>query len=411
LFPHDLAREALVADLRWRNPAWYEELHRRARSYYAARLQGARPEEQQRTLVDYVFLHRDNPVTRPYFQLLHAPGTSGERPVRTSAAPEVPQEQDGPEIVRLVMRHEGPESARIAERWFARQRQGTLVFRGGSELAGFMTMVALNHVTPEDREADPAVRAALAYLERAAPLRPGEVATLFRFWMARDTYQAVSSIQMLVFVNAARHYLMTPGLAFSFFPCADPDFWAPMFAYTDFARIPEADFEVGGRRYGAFGHDWRVVPPIAWLDLLGEREMGATVQQAPAPAAELLVLSESAFRAAVQHALRHYTRPAALEASPLIRSRFVLERTGSTASAAEQTVALRELIDQAVESLTRHPRDARLYRALHHTYRQPAATQEQAAELLGLPFSTYRRHLKAGIARVAELLWRAEIQG
>ncbi len=31
LFPHDLAREALVADLRWRHPDWYQELHRRAR--------------------------------------------------------------------------------------------------------------------------------------------------------------------------------------------------------------------------------------------------------------------------------------------------------------------------------------------------------------------------------------------
>ena len=34
LFPHDLVREALAADLRWRNPDWYAELHRRARSYY-----------------------------------------------------------------------------------------------------------------------------------------------------------------------------------------------------------------------------------------------------------------------------------------------------------------------------------------------------------------------------------------
>jgi hypothetical protein len=273
-----------------------------------------------------------------------------------------------------------------------------------------MAMVALQQVSPEDREADPAVRSVLAYLERAAPLRPGEVATLFRFWMARDTYQAVSNIQWLVFITASRHYLTTPGLAYSFFPCADPDFWAPMFAYTDLARIPEADFEVGGRRYGVFGHDWRVVPPIAWLDLLGEREMGAPVEPAPVAVPEALVLSESAFLTAVQDALRHHSRPAALEASPLIRARLVLERTGSKASAAERAATLRELIDQAVDALQQHPRDARLYRALHHTYRQPAATQEQAAELLGLPFSTYRRHLKAGVARVGAQLWRAEVQ-
>ena len=31
LFPHNLAREALVTDLRWRHPDWYQELHHRAR--------------------------------------------------------------------------------------------------------------------------------------------------------------------------------------------------------------------------------------------------------------------------------------------------------------------------------------------------------------------------------------------
>jgi hypothetical protein len=34
-----------------------------------------------------------------------------------------------------------------------------------------------------------------------------------------------------------------------------------------------------------------------------------------------------------------------------------------------------------------------------------------AAERLDLPFSTYRRHLKTGIARVTELLWQHEVSG
>ncbi len=410
LFPHDLAREALATDLRWRNPPWHEELHRRARAYYYARLQGARAGEQQRILVDYIFLHRDNPIIRPYFRQLQAPASAAERVARTSVVPEPANERDGPEIIELVAHHEGAESARLAQHWFARQRHGMVVFRSGSELAGFMALVALHQTTSEDREADPAVRAALEYLERTAPIRTREAATLFRFWMARDTYQAVSPIQGLIFVNTVRHYLTTPGLAFTFLPCSDPDLWAPALTYADLARIPEADFEMGGRRYGVYGHDWRVVPPMAWLDLLGEREMGAAIQQAPQPTTEVLVLSESAFFAAVQDGLRSLARPAVLEASPLLRSRLVLERAGSKASPRERASALRELIDRAIESLQHHPRDAKLYRALHHTYRQPAATQEQAAELLGLPFSTYRRHLTAGAARVAEMLWRAEVQ-
>jgi hypothetical protein len=32
-----------------------------------------------------------------------------------------------------------------------------------------------------------------------------------------------------------------------------------------------ADFEIGGRRYGVFAHDWRVEPAEQWLRLKAER--------------------------------------------------------------------------------------------------------------------------------------------
>ncbi len=68
LFPHDVAREALAADLRCRNPDWYAELHHRARNYYVARLKQRHGQEQQRVLFDYVFLHRDNAMIRPFLE-------------------------------------------------------------------------------------------------------------------------------------------------------------------------------------------------------------------------------------------------------------------------------------------------------------------------------------------------------
>jgi len=53
--------------------------------------------------------------------------------------------------------------------------------------------------------------------------------------------------------------------------------------------------------------------------------------------------------------------------------------------------------------------DAKLYRALYHTYLRPRPRKSRRAELLDLPFSTFRRHLKAGIIRVAESLWQKEL--
>ena len=77
----------------------------------------------------------------------------------------------------------------------------------------------------------------------------------------------------------------------------------------------------------------------------------------------------------------------------------------------ERTEILKSKIAEAAEGLRLHPRDEKLFRALDQTYLHPAATQEAAAELLDLPFSTYRRHLTSGIQRLTEILWRQEIGG
>jgi hypothetical protein len=403
LFPHDVAREALVADLRWRNPDWYAELHHRARNYYAARLKQTRGQDQQRVLFDYIYLHRDNTMIRPFLEWQEA-GTT---------APEAMREEDKPALEAMVEEHEGPESARLAAHWLERQAEGVVIFRDLEQRpAGFVMKLALHETTAEDRGVDPAVQAAWRYLERHAPLRPGEKATLFRFWMARETYQVVSAMQSLIFGNVAQHYLTTPGLAFSFFPTADPDFWASMFAYINLPRLQEADFEVGGRRYGVYAFDWRVTPPMAWLDLLAEREVAAEpLAVSPTETTPLVVLGESDFAEAVRDALRNFHRSEELRANPLLRSRMVVERAGTDADDSAGIGALRDLLEEAADSLRASPREAKLYRALHRTCLDPAPSQERAAELLGLPFSTYRRHLKGGISRVVEILWQREIGG
>jgi hypothetical protein len=96
-----------------------------------------------------------------------------------------------------------------------------------------------------------------------------------------------------------------------------------------------------------------------------------------------------------------------LRANPLLRSRVVVERAGTDDGAG--IASLRDLLKETSESLQASPREAKYYRALHRTYLDPAPNQERAAELLGLPFSTYRRHLRAGISKVAEILWQEEI--
>jgi hypothetical protein len=149
--------------------------------------------------------------------------------------------------------------------------------------------------------------------------------------------------------------------------------------------------------HGLPAFDWRAVPVRARLDRLlspGPRE--DPVEH------ELAVLTREEFTDAVRKALRHLSRQGDLAANPLTRSRLLAGR-------ADPAHALRELLEDGIRDLGRDPRAGKPHRALDVTYLRGAPTQEAAAERLGLSFSTYRRHLIAGIDRLCADLWRREV--
>ena len=401
LFPHDLAREVLDADLRWRNPESYLELHRGVRRFIVAHLQQAHGLERQRAFFDLLYLHRNNPIMRAVFDW-ETLGTAHTEPATA---------RDREAVLAMVGRHEGAASARIAEHWWRRQPEAFTAFRGpAGELVGFIAGLALHRAGPADLEADPAAAAARRFADRHGPARPGEELVSYRFWMGADAYQGPGPARNLLAATTALEGLTNPRLAWYFLTFADPEAWHPVMTYLNHPRAGEAEFEVGGRRYGVYAHDWRAEPPLAWLDRMGERELLTDQRvdlleaELPAP---LLVLSEPEFQAAVRQALRDFTRPTALATNPLLLSRLVTQAAGGEPSPA----VLQRLLREAADTLRANPKDERLYRALSATFLQPAATQELAAERLGLPFSTYRYHLAGGIRRVTERLWDRELYG
>lgn len=409
IFPHDLVRDAMSADLRWRNPDWYAELHKRARTYYMERLHQTQGSNQRRILQDFVYLHRDNFLLRPFFDEFF------EEQDGNALWIDRLQPADIPGLLTIVRQHEGEESARLIEQWLTLQPQGVTIVRDGQrQVQGFLLMVSLEAAPPAALAADPATHKAWEYLQRHAPLRPGESAIFYRSWMASESYQEISAVQARIFLICLQYYLTTPGLAFTFFACVDPDFWEPIFTYGNLLRLRAVDFNIGGQLYGVYGHDWRVTPPPVWLDLMAEREIAADAGHEPprppvAAQQPLLVLSEPDFANAVREALRTYTRATELQTNPLLRSRLVVEHVRESANAAERVVVLQKLLKEAAERLQASPRQNKLYRALYHTYIKPAATQELAAELIDVPFSSYRRHLKAGLDAVIEDLWQHEL--
>jgi len=84
---------------------------------------------------------------------------------------------------------------------------------------------------------------------------------------------------------------------------------------------------------------------------------------------------------------------------------------GAGGNSTGDAARLQALLREALETLNAAPKDEKFARALLYTFFQPAATQESAAERLGLPFSTYRYHLARGEDRIVEWLWSLELSG
>lgn len=403
LAPHDLARTALRANLRWRNPDRFDELHGAARRLFITCLRETDdPARQQGHLADYAYLYQDNPVAGPLIAQLRTLGPEGPR----SMEPMREGEQEAVEA--LIKKHEGEKAAQAAAYWIERQPEGVEVARDASgAVAGVLVRLLLAEVRDEARRADPVAGGIAAALEEM-PLRGAEQALVFRFWMAAEKYQGLSVVQSAIFARTVWHYLTTPRLAVSLLYCAVPHAWAPILAFAGLRPLPAADVELGGTRFEAFAHDWRREPIETWLATLADRSAASEPQPGAEDQPETpAVLSREAFEEAVKDVLRDFTRPHRLEESPLLQTRALRTWAGK-APVVEDVTTLVEAVARRMEG---DPKEGGYFRAVEATYLTPAPSQHRAAEQLGVPFSTYRRHLRRGVDFVVDTLWAMEVDG
>ncbi|MEZ4698226.1 MAG: ATP-binding protein [Rhodothermales bacterium] len=402
VYPHDLARTVIASDLKWRNAAWYRQLHDRARGFYTSRLHSSDADTQESVLFDYIYLHRDSAVVRPFFESL-----VGGSPARALRGRFRKSDIDG--AIELVHELEGVESAELFRGWFEQQPDRLMLYEDrDGRVIGLLFALGLE-ADDADAPDDEITQHVASYLRESAPIVSGERATLFRFWMARETYHGLSRTQTQLFVEMVRHYLVTPSLAYSFLPVENPDYWAPILEYADLHRVPQLDYTIGDRAYGVFGHDWRTTPPDAWLDLLGNRELGVTKSESSETADSITALSKEDFLDALDDALKNYAQPWKLVENPLLASSFVASAAPADAGLEDRVTLLQERIVSAVDELAANPKLEKARRAVTRMYIKPAGSQEMAAEVLDMPFSTFRRHLKKGVTELGEALWLIEI--
>ena len=397
LYLHDLAAQAIDADHRRRDPGGYGNMHARLREPIIERLRTNVGAEQYRAAMDLSWLHRFSSVMGSVIDW------DGAR----SLAPAGSTDADIPNVVEATRRFQGDAAAELIGEWIRRQpRDFAIVWASPTHALGYVASLVVTGREADDPlvRADPRMAVLIDAARARRPLRPDDRLELC-LWLSYETHVDPSAMASQLSIANVRSWFGTPGLDWGGMAIpARLDTWGPMMAYLD--HHPIGEVAVGETSYAMFLHDWRTVTPTAFLDMMGSREITSEASDAAlAPPREVLAMSHEAFVAAAKQALRELSIDDALVANPLSRCRVALEAPGT------EGIGVRRAVQWAAHALTRSGKDEVLHAALKLTYLDPVRTQEEAAELLGLPFSTFRRHLTQAVERVIAWLWERDLHG
>jgi hypothetical protein len=403
LRPHDVARDVLDADLAWRDPDTFAAVHRRVRRHLIDQVRTQADEAtRQDAVADVLFMVRDHPVAGAYWDW----DALGQAYADRLTPDEIPL------VLDMTRTRIGDEQAALAAHWLERQPEAFRVFRrADGSLLGYAAYLSLDQASADDINADPGSRAMWAHAQRHSPPRPGELVKAWRF-LVDATGRGERELQAagtILGMWHAQDILLRGPTAWDFIGTyTDLEHWRPFLAHNDFHHVPGPDYQVDGRTYVVFAHDWRRVGVEEWLEVTGDRELGARPAAPPPPSTEV-VLSQDEFADAVKHALRHLHDRAALSGNPLVGSAMVQDLVRRGEPPRPPDGVLRDLILVAADALRADPRAGNLHRVLDRTFLRPAPSQEKAAEILDLPFSTYRRHRDRAVEAVTRWLWEREL--
>lgn len=373
LRPHDAVREVLLRDLRWRDAAAADRLDTAYQLDVLRRIRSAPGPAQEDGLLDAVYDSRHQPGLRDYYDWDTFGAVDGGPAVAGDRA----------DVASLVAGHLAPDEARAVLGWFDLDPGACVVYRQDGRVQGAVLRLALHTAPRAAVRADPVTAAAWAWAERLGR-RDGDRVMIQRCALDRDAGHGPAPSFNIACKLGVRDGVAAGDAAFDLMAAPDPDYLGPFCELIGFGRV--ATTGPAGAPVAVHGVDWRRGVPTGWWDTLAP----------PRPRAEL---PPTGFGEGVRSALRDVHRPDRLDRSPLLG-----------AGVARDGAGLREALLRAVQELGGHPRDEKLRRVLDRTYLRPAPTQEKAAEVLGLPSSTYRRHLASGVARVGEALWAARTE-
>ena len=167
VYPHDVVRDLLTQDLRWRDPEGYRSLHRSIHDHLLDRVRAAAGPDVIETTRSLLFLYRHASSVADYLTW-----TGRGEVYEDDYLPE-----DRAAVLRLTSECEGAESARIAGFWLDRQPDAFHLQRRAEtgEVVAFSAWLRLHGPQPEEIAADPVVAATWRHCDTM--VRPAPAST------------------------------------------------------------------------------------------------------------------------------------------------------------------------------------------------------------------------------------------
>jgi hypothetical protein len=406
VFPHDLAREVILADLRWRNPQRLRELVVRAMRYYTEQVRIGAASETMRE--DYAYVVGHHPRLR--VMLIHPDHGFIMDGLRAS---------DEPVLSAAVLRHEGPTSVEHLRWWLHHQPSSLEIVRDAQGTAvAFAVCLRLDLTTEEERAGDPLVGTVWQYAQNLMGDDPSGPMIYRRLWMACETYADPSLALGLLCHMSGRDFFL-PDFTLRFVRIREHErrrwTWDDLATFAGARFEPELTHETDGRRYEVTVDDHRGVSGADWFASMIDRMTGGDWGQpiVPAPRSDrssVVKFTYQAFGQQLRKALRALNDLDKLASNPLINSQVVLSKTNGV-KPQERAMTLRVVLCEEVQKLRGTPSGDTWYRVLFATYLDNTTRDKQrlVTDKIGMSsYSMFRRHLKAATERLVAALWEQE---
>ena len=254
LSPHDLVRDVVDEDLRWRDPEGSRELDGALNRCLLRQLRDGRNDSH--TAMELQFLERNSAVMKRYFDF----GALGSVSIGAATA------ADWGGIARLRDAGLPPAEKEMFDLWSGHPASRTFVARRpDGSVCGVTLILRIDRVDDVTADKDPivsAVRRSLSHSLRGAD----GVSLMSRFTIPegdrREASPAMNALQICHLV----HWATEQDLRLWIIVAHHPDHFAPLLAEMHFERVPDCDRTFEGTPAGCFMHDWKAEPWLVWRD-------------------------------------------------------------------------------------------------------------------------------------------------